>query len=344
MPELTPDQIAAWPKAELHVHLDGSLRPATMVDLAARQGKLDRLPARDAAGLRTAVRAIDDAGSLEGYLAFFDLTLVLMQTPDALKRVASEFIEDVARENVRYVEVRFSPLLHTAEGMTYEHVVDAVLEGLTEAGGRCGVEFGLIICALRGKHADESLQMAQLAVAHHHRGVVAFDLAGPEAGHPARAHLESFYHARNNLMALTIHAGESWGPSSIRQALFYCGAHRIGHGIAAVQDPELLDYLVLHQIPLEVCPTSNVQTQVAPDFARHPLKQLVEAGAQVSVNTDSRLFSTDTLSEELYRAHARCGLTAAQVRECVRNGFRSAFLPASKKHTYLDQLEKAFSA
>ncbi|MFT5143237.1 MAG: adenosine deaminase [Rhodothermales bacterium] len=343
MEALSLDQIRAWPKAELHVHLDGSLRVETMLDLARKQGKMDQMPAHDPHALTRAIREIDKAGSLEGYLAWFDLTLVLMQTPESLKRIAAELVEDSAGENIRYLEVRFCPLLHTNEGLSLDAVVTAVLAGLFEAGQKHGVEARLIICALRGKHAKDSVALAKLAVAFADRGVVAFDLAGPEAGHPAKEHLEAFYHARNNLMALTIHAGESWGPASVRQALFFCGAHRIGHGIACVQDPDLLRYLVNHAVPLEVCPTSNVQTQVASSYATHPVRQMVEAGAVVSINTDSRLFSSYTLSEEILRAHTRCGLSADQIRECVRNGFRTAFLPPERKMHYDLQLDQAFA-
>ncbi|MFT4604230.1 MAG: adenosine deaminase [Rhodothermales bacterium] len=342
MEVLSLEQIKSWPKAELHLHLDGSLRPETMIDLATRQGKLDQLPARSAPALTQAVRGIDTAGSLEAYLAWFEITLVLMQTRQALRRIAHELVEDAAAENVRYLEVRFCPLLHVDEGLTLESVVAAVLEGLDAAGTMHGVETGLIICALRGKLAEESLHLAQLAVAFKGRGVVGFDLAGPEAGHPAKEHLEAFSHARRNLLGLTIHAGESWGPGSIRQALLVCGAHRIGHGIAAISDPELLEYLVLHGIPLEVCPTSNVQTQVAPSFAAHPIAELVRAGAVVCINTDSRLFSCGTVSEEIWRSHVQCGLTAEEIRTCVRNGFRTAFTRPANRQAYLNQLEAAF--
>jgi adenosine deaminase len=342
MEVLSLEQIKSWPKAELHLHLDGSLRPETMIDLATHQGKLDRLPARSAEALAQAVRGIDTAGSLEAYLAWFDITLVLMQTREALTRIARELIEDAAAENVRYLEVRFCPLLHVDEGLSLEAVVASVLEGLREAGAEFGVETGLIICALRGKLAEESLHLAQLAVAFKDRGVVAFDLAGPEAGHPAKEHLEAFSHARRNLLGLTIHAGESWGPTSIRQALLVCGAHRIGHGITVVSDPELLAYLVRHRIPLEVCPTSNVQTQVAPSFADHPIAEMVRAGGVVCINTDSRLFSCSTVSEEIWRAHTQCGLAANEIRECVRNGFRVAFISPAKRSAFLNELEAAF--
>lgn len=344
MEALSLEQIRRWPKAELHLHLDGSLRPATMIDLATAQGKLDDLPAQDAPALAKAIRGIDEAGSLEAYLAWFDVTLVLMQTREALERIASELVEDAAAENVRYLEVRFCPLLHVNEGLSLDAVVSSVLSGLREAGARHGVKANLIVCALRGKHARESLHLAQLAVAHKDAGVVAFDLAGPEAGHPAKEHLEAFSHARRNLLALTIHAGESWGPTSVRQALLVCGAHRIGHGIATVDDADLLTYVVRHQVPLEVCPTSNVQTQVAPNYSEHPISRLVGAGAFVTINTDSRLFSCETVSEEIWRVHTRCGLTADQTRRCVENGFRAAFISPDEKQMYLDELEAAFQS
>jgi len=176
---------------------------------------------------------------------------------------------------------------------------------------------------------------AVMAVESRGTGVVAFDLAGGEAGFPSKQHLTAFYHARNNLLSLTIHAGESWGPESIHQALFYCGAHRIGHGITLHRDPRLMRYFVDHQIPLEICPTSNVQTNVVESLENHPISLFVQAGVPVTVNTDNRLFSRTTVTDELWRVHTRCGIGEKDLREIVMNGFRHAFLDWSQKQEML---------
>ncbi|NBC18208.1 MAG: adenosine deaminase [Bacteroidetes bacterium] len=339
---LSRDDVLAWPKAELHCHLDGSLRLATMLELAAAQDKMDVLPAEDEEGLRTILRKVDDSETLEAYLAWFRYTLPLMQSEDALHRIAYELVEDNARENVRYLEVRYSPILHTEEGLTLEAVNDAVLAGLEQAERDLGVTTSLIICGLRDRFESASLRLAELAAAYRHRGVVAFDLAGGEAGNPPKHHLHAFYYARNNLLNLTVHAGESWGPDSIQQALFYCGAHRIGHGITLYQDPELMAYFADHQIPLEICPTSNVQTHVVESYDEHPLPRYVEAGIPVTVNTDNRLFSRTSVTEELWRVYTHCGIDANQLREIALNGFRYAFLSWEDKQALLREVTETF--
>jgi adenosine deaminase len=335
---LTRDALQSWPKAELHCHLDGSLRLETVLDLAEEQDKVPLLPAEDLDGLREALLAVDDSETLEAYLAWFRYTLPLMQSEEALRRTAYELAADNAGENVRYLEVRYAPILHTEEGLLLEAVNDAVLEGLHTAEDEFDLTTSLIVCGLRDRYESASLRQAELAVAYRERGVVGFDLAGGEAGNPPKHHRAAFYHARNQLMNLTIHAGESWGPDSIRQALFFCGAHRLGHGTSLYKDPELLQYVVDHQIALEVCPTSNVQTHVVPSLEAHPLKRYVEAGVPVTINTDNRLFSRTSVTEELWRVHQHCGLGRADLREVVLNGFRHAFLPWSEKQTLLREV------
>ncbi len=339
---LTRDALAAWPKAELHCHLDGSLRLATMLDLARREGKVARLPADDVEGLRALLLEVDRSETLEAYLAWFRYTLPLMQTRAALERVAYELAEDNAAENVRYLEVRFAPILHTEEGLSLEAVLDAVLAGLAQAERDFDLTTGVIVCGLRDRYESASMRQAELAVAYRAKGVVAFDLAGGEAGNPPKGHLHAFYHARNHLMNLTIHAGESWGPDSIHQAIFYCGAHRIGHGITLRQDPDLMRHVVDHQIPLEICPTSNVQTRAVPSLEAHPIGAYVDARVPVTVNTDNRLFSRTSVTEELWRVHEHCGLDAQQLREVALNGFRYAFLPFEERQALLREVTAAF--
>lgn len=336
---MTRSDILAWPKAELHSHFDGAMRLETMLDLARRQGRMSLLPADSVDGLRESLLGVDTSQNLQEYLSWFKYTIGLMQDEATLERVAFEMAEDFARENVRWLEVRFGPILHTEEGLSLEHVLDAVLAGLRTAERQYGIQSGVIVCALRDRYVDASVRQAQAAVSRRNHGVIGFDLAGGEAGNPAKQHLAAFYHARNHLLGLTVHAGESWGPESIRQALFYCGAHRIGHGITAVQDPELVEYIAAHRIPLEICPTSNVQTHVVGSYETHPLKDLVRAGVPVSINTDSRLFSHTSTTDELWLAHTRCGLTAEETRQVARAAFDHAFLPWDRKQALIAGLE-----
>ncbi len=341
---LTRNDILAWPKAELHCHLDGSLRLSTMLDLARKQGKTGLLPADSKEGLENVLLQVDHSETLEVYLKWFLYTIPLLQTKDALRRVAYELVEDNAQENVRYLEVRYGPVLHSEEGLTLEEVNDAVLEGLADAERDLGVKTSLIICGLRDRFESDSLRQAELAVAYKGRGVVAFDLAGGEAGNPPKHHLHAFYHARNNLLNLTVHAGESWGPDSIRQALFFCDAHRIGHGTSLFQDPALMKYFADHRIPLEICPTSNVQTHVVESLADHPLSQYVAAGVPITINTDNRLFSRTSVTEELWRVYRHCEVNAGELREIALNGFRYAFLRWEEKRRLLNEVEEEFDA
>ncbi len=334
-PALHRDDVQAWPKAELHCHLDGSLRLETMLDLAQKQGNMNHLPADSVAGLRENLRTIDTSETLEAFLAWFRYTIPLLQTKEALARIAYELAEDNARENVRYLEVRYGPILHTEEGLSLDAVNDAVLDGLSQAEKDFDITTSVIVCGLRDRYESASLRQAELAAEYRHRGVVAFDLAGGEAGNPAKNHLSAFYHARNRLLNITIHAGESWGPDSIRQALFYCGAHRIGHGISLRQDPELTQYFADHRIPLEMCPTSNVQTRAVPSLEAHPITHYANMGVPVTVNTDNRLFSRTSMTKELWRVHQHCDVSADQLREIALNGFRYAFLPHDQKQDLL---------
>ena len=339
MPALTRDTVLAWPKAELHCHLDGSLRLGTMLDLARAADRMDLLPSDSEEGLAAELMKVDASATLEEYLAWFGYSIPLMQTREALHRIAYELAEDAARENVRYLEVRYGPILHTEQGLTMWQVNDAVLAGLADAERDHGIKTGVIVCGLRDRFESASLAQAELAASYRGRGVLGFDLAGGERGNPAETHGSAFYLARKELLNVTVHAGESFGPASIRQALFKCGAHRIGHGVTLGQDPDLLRYVVDRQIPLEVCPTSNVQTHVVASYEAHPVAEYVRAGVPVTINTDNRLFSRTTMTDELWLAHTRCGIPAEALREIVLNGFRHAFLPHRAKQALLAEVE-----
>src|SRR5204863_10040407 len=263
---LTKDALRRWPKAELHVHLDGALRPATMLELAREQHI--QLPADTPDALAKAM-LVRDAKSLEEYLQKYDVTLSVLQTAAALERVAYEFVVDKAAENVRYVEVRYSPLLHRP-ALTLSQAIEAPLAGIRRASAETGTKVGLIVCAMRTKPPAESLESARVAADYHTAGVTAVAFAGAERGFPAREHRAAFEYAAAHGMACTCHAGEGDGPQSIHQALHECGARRIGHGTRLFEDPALLDEVVQRRVPLEMCLTSNVHTHVVPSVAEHP--------------------------------------------------------------------------
>ena len=263
------ERLRRLPKAELHCHLDGSVRPQTLLDLAAEYGT--PMPAATAAGLRDYMR-VADARNLEDYLARFVTTLAVLQRADALERVAYELAEDASREGVRYIEVRYAPVLNTRESLSLEGAVEAAVRGLARAERDHGIVGRVIVCALRHLSPAVSLELAELAAAYRGRGVVGFDLAGGELGHPASEHAAAFLFAREHDLACTCHAGEGDGPASVRQALHRCGAHRIGHATRLIEDPALMEYVNDRRIPLEICLTSNVQTRVARSYESHPLQ------------------------------------------------------------------------
>src|SRR3954470_11997043 len=330
---LTLEIIEKLPKTDLHVHLDGSLRLSTILDLAEK-GRIE-LPARDEDGLRKAMNLGMNCGSLVEYLKGFDVTLRVLQTAESLTRTAYELAEDAAKENVRYMEVRYSPMLHTRRGLKLTAVVEAVLEGLRAAQDTFGIESNVIICGIRNVSAETSLEMAELAVAYKNRGVVGFDLAGAEYDHPAKHHRAAFQLVRDNNINVTIHAGEAYGPESIAQAIHVCGAHRIGHGCRLREDGDLLHYVTDHRIPLECCPSSNVQTGAVRDLASHPLKLYFDLGLRVTVNTDNRLITDTSVSKELYLVHSKMGVPFADIKSMILAGFKSSFQPFHEKQAMI---------
>jgi adenosine deaminase len=324
------------PKTDLHVHLDGSLRLQTILELADQDGI--RLPGKTPEELAKAMHLGENTGSLVEYLKAFDVTLQVLQTYDSLVRAARELAEDAAKENVRYMEVRYSPMLHTRRGLRLTAVVEAVLEGLWQAKEKVGIESNVIVCGIRNISPESSLEMAQLAVAYKNRGVVAFDLAGAEYDHPAKHHRSAFQLVRDNNINVTIHAGEAYGPESIAQALHVCGAHRIGHGCRLREDGDLLHYVNDHRIALECCPSSNVQTGAVRDLASHPIKLYHDLGIRVTVNTDNRLITDTTVSKELWLCHTQLGMTVAEIKHMILNGFKAAFLPFHQKQAFLRRI------
>jgi len=294
-----------------------------------------RLDVRGPAELQSFLGRLTAGVSLPTYLKAFDLTCSVMQEPEALRRVAFELAEDAHQENVRYMEVRYCPALHLKGGLKLQDTVDAVVRGLSEAGRRYGIQTGTIICGIRHLSPDLSLELADLAVAYAGRGVVGFDLAGAEKDYPAKAHREAFDRVLRNNVNVTVHAGEAFGPGSIRQALHYCGAHRIGHGTRLREDPKTLDYVNDHRVPLEMCLTSNVQTRAAPSLEEHPFRDYLSAGVRVTLNTDNRLVSSTTMTDELDSAVRTFHLDPMDVRQVLLNGFKSAFVPYAEKGALL---------
>ena len=334
-PRLNKEALRRWPKAELHVHLDGALRPATMLDLARQQGI--RLPADTPEELAKAM-LVRDAKNLEQYLEKYSITLSVLQSAAALERVAYEFVIDKAAENVRYVEVRYSPLLHRP-ALTLAQAIEAPLAGIRRASAETGTRVGLIVCAMRTKAPSESLELARAAVDYRSAGVTAFDLAGAERGHPAREHRAAFEYAAGHGMACTCHAGEGDGPASIHEALHECGATRIGHGTRLGEDPALLDEVIQRRIPLEMCLTSNVHTHVVSSVAEHPFKRYLQQGVVVTLNTDGPLTDGITLTDEYFQAHAALGLSAEDLARVVLNACESAFLPEFEKVALVSRVQ-----
>jgi adenosine deaminase len=326
--KVTRDLLERLPKAELHVHLDGSLRPSTLLELAQKHGR--PLPADDVQALADLMN-VRDARRLVDYLSRFELTLSVMQTAEALERIAHELVEDLARENVRYMEIRYSPVLHTRDDLPLTETVEAPLRGLARAEAEFGVRTGLILCGIRNMSPETSRDLADLAVAYKGRGVVAFDLAGAEYNYPAKKHKNAFYTVVNENIAATIHAGEAYGPESIHQALHYCHAKRIGHGTRLYEDPNLMCYVRDFRVPLEICLTSNVQTRAVPSFEDHPARLYYDEGIVLTLCTDNLLMSATTVTEEYWRAHRHLDFTWAELCDVARMGFESAFLPWPEK-------------
>ncbi len=320
------------PKAELHCHLDGSVRPATLLELA-REHHVS-MPADDADALREFM-IVRDARNLEDYLNRFDITLSVMQTADSLERIAYELAEDAAAEGVRYIEMRYAPVLNTRHDLSLGETVEAPLRGIERAHRDHGIVSRLIVCALRNLSPGISMELARLAVEYKDRGVVGFDLAGGERGHPASVHASAFAHAREHGLACTCHAGEGAGAESVRDAVYACGASRIGHATRLIEDASLTAELNERRTALEICLTSNVQTRAADSYETHPLRRYFDAGMNVVLNTDNRLMSGTTLTDEYVHAAEQLDFSFDELCTVALNGFESAFLSDGERATLI---------
>jgi len=330
---LTIEELRAVPKVLLHDHLDGGLRPETLIELAGETG-YDELPAIGVGELTEWLAAGARRGHLNLYLDAFRHTVAVMQTREALIRVAAECAEDLAADGVVYAEVRFAPELHVARGLSLDQVVEAVLEGFRRGSSGRGITVYALLTAMRT--AARSLEIAELAVRHRDEGVVGFDIAGAEAGSPPSRHLDAFQYVQRENFHITIHAGEGFGLPSIWEALQWCGAERLGHGVRIVDDIKisadgtvqlgrLASYVRDRRISLEMCPTSNVQTGAAPSIAAHPIGLLRQLSFRITVNTDNRLMSGVTLSSEFHRLAEAFGYGWADVEWLTINAMKSAF-------------------
>ncbi|MEE3848834.1 adenosine deaminase [Gordonia sp. LSe1-13] len=353
--------ISLAPKVLLHDHLDGGLRPRTVLELAHEAGYSD-LPADDADDLAAWFRDAADSGSLERYLETFTHTVAVMQTSSALSRVARECVADLAADGVVYAEVRYAPEQHLEQGLTLDEVVEAVLAGFAEgeqeaaAAGR-PIIVRCLVTAMR--HAARSREIAELAVRYRDAGVAGFDIAGAEAGHPPTRHLDAFEFMRANNAHFTIHAGEAFGLPSIHEALAFCGTDRLGHGVRVIDDITLPDGTDLtaetfegaelgqvanivrdKRIPLELCPSSNVQTGAVASMADHPFNVLARLRFRVTVNTDNRLMSDTTMSKEFLRLSAQFGYGWADFERFTVNAMKSAFIHFDERLALIDDVIK----
>lgn len=340
--EVTEELLQALPKTDLHCHLDGSMRLKTILELAELQKV--KLPSDTEEGLAKAIHMGEACKNLEDYLVAFDVTCSVLQTEQALYRAAYELAIDAAAENVRYLEVRYAPVLHQQHGLKLTTIVDSVLEGLRTAKRETRIKYGVILCGIRHMSPQTSVRLAELCVAYKNRGVVGFDLAGAEANFPAKEHKQAFQLILKNNVNCTAHAGEAYGPESISQAIHYLGAHRIGHGVRLREDGDLLNYVNDHRIPLECCPSSNVQTRAVSDMQSHPLKFYFDYGLRVTINTDNRLITNTTVSREYWIAHKELGLSLEDLTTVMVSGFKSAFLPFREKQDLLKQVNAEIDA
>jgi adenosine deaminase len=347
------EQILRAPKVLLHDHLDGGLRPATIVELAAEQG-YDRLPDTDPGKLAVWFREAADSGSLPRYLETFAHTCAVMQRRDALVRVAAECVEDLAADGVVYAEIRYAPEQHLEDGLTLEEVVEAVNEGFREGERRAAaaghrIRTAALLTAMR--HAARAFEIAELANRYRDRGVAGFDIAGAEAGFPPTRHLDAFEYLKRENNHFTIHAGEAFGLPSIWQALQWCGADRLGHGVRIIDDIEVGDdgavrlgrlaaYVRDKRIPLEMCPTSNLQTGAAPSYGEHPIGLLRRLRFRVTVNTDNRLMSDTSMSREFEHLVRTFQYSLDDLQWFTVNAMKSAFIPFDERLAMINEVIK----
>jgi adenosine deaminase len=345
----TPAEIASAPKVSLHDHLDGGLRPATVVELAATVGHA--LPSTDADELGRWFVESADSGSLVRYLETFDHTIAVMQTVEGLRRVGREWVLDQAADGVVYAEARYAPEQHLERGLSLDEVVEAVHAGMAEGAAEAAaagtpVRWGTLLTAMR--HQARGREIAELSVRHRESGVVGFDIAGAEAGFPPSRHLDAFDYLHRENFPFTIHAGEAFGLPSIWEAVQVCGADRLGHGVRIVDDIDsgtgalgrLAGWVRDKRIPLEMCPSSNLQTGIAGTIAEHPITMLKDMRFRVTLNTDNRLMSGTSMTREMTLLVEQAGWTLGDLRWVTVNAMKSAFIPFDERLALIEDVIK----
>lgn len=334
------DIIKRMPKAELHIHLDGSVRPRTVEEIAQEEGIA--LPDADPSALPRLLQVQPDCRNLPDYLSKFDLPLRCMQSEKALRRIAFEIVEDAALQGVKYMEVRFAPRLHTAKGLSLEAAIAAVLAGLEKGERSTGTVVRAIVICMRSHEPDANLRVMLAAQAFLGKGVVGLDLAGDEVRFPPGIHRRVFRLAHETGFPITIHAGEAAGPENIRESVVDLCARRIGHGVRLKEDPALLEWMIERRIALEMCVTSNVQTKAASDWESHPVKEYFRQGLVVTLNTDNTTVSGTDLTNEIQHAVDRLAFSLEDIARMTIHAVKASFLEESKKQPLLDRFRSDF--
>ncbi|MCK4648768.1 adenosine deaminase [bacterium] len=340
MRRISPTLVHSLPKCDLHVHLDGSVRVKTIRDAANKLGV--RLPTQDLKKLARYVQAPPDCRSLSDFLKAFDLFYPVLKDPEVLERISYELCEDASKENVRYMEVRFAPVLQEKEGFPMEEVVKSVLKGLRRGQKDFKIRTLLLLCCYRSEPPATAVETVNLALKYREEGVAGIDLAGDEAHFPVGKRKEAFLIANKNNLPATVHAGEAGGAENIRFALEVLGARRIGHGVRLKEDPDLLKKVKRNKVPLEMCLTSNVQTQVVKEYDLHPFREYYDLGIPVTINTDDRGVSNITLTSEIIKAIEYYQLSLEDIKKITLNGIEYAFTSKKEKAELKEEFEKNF--
>lgn len=330
--------IEQLPKTDLHCHFDGSIRIDTVIELAKKHGVA--LPSYEPEVLMEKMKYGRVRKSLEEYLMGFDPLIAVLQEADDIERAFYEVCEDAHNENVWHLELRYCPQLSTQKGLTSEEVVKACLKASDRAQKDFGMSIRHIMCGLKNSSSEKTLEVAKLATKFYDQGVVGFDMAGPETGFPIKDHLKAIYWAKKHHLFITLHAGESCGPESILEALYEGCTHRVGHGTSLVKDQELLNFVKNHRIGVEACPISNWHTGAVKSLDDHPIKFLLENNIRVSINTDNRLCSDTTVTEEIMAVIEQLDMDMGHIKRLITNGFKSAFLPYAERTHLLQKFNQ----
>ncbi|MDT8717148.1 adenosine deaminase [Clostridium sp. 19966] len=323
------------PKVELHCHLDGSVRPDTIMELSRRDNI--EIPLMSASEFKDNFQVIGGCKSLKEYLNKFQYPIMVMQKKENLRRIVLELLEDSAKDGIRYIEIRFAPLFHTSQGLKPEEIVETVLEAMKEGESKYNIFSGLILCCMRHQEVRESLKVVDLAKKYMKDGVIAIDLAGNESDFPPELHKEAFDAAYEKGMNITVHAGETGIYQNILKSINLLHAARIGHGLSAIKDKGTLEYLINNKITLEMCPTSNLNTNAIASLEEHPIRKLLNQGVKITLNTDNRTVSNVSLVDEYMNLIIKQGFTFEEIKQVIRNGIDAAFINDDKKKHLLKE-------